>query len=241
MTVVRRQSSNSEKVSSKVHVEATSIPGSKDISDDMCILDVEASLPVCRKNSAESDAPDVPDHENNKMNNYNNSVDQNHSRTNSNNIHMSSSVIGRVGIKSSFIGSSKCMAKLPQIHQDVNHYRENNDHYAISDGIAAQNDVLEPARRGKRTSLLAAKGMLRRSINQLSNIAQHVLPIADDQKEFDEYTKLFVQAILDDMEKSPKSRSSHDENNNNNHVTNNERIGDNDLIKQEHFNRVLDV
>lgn len=246
VTVMRRQSSNSEKLSNKVHVEA--ICGSNDISGDMCILDVEASLPVNRKNSAESDVPDVPDHENSNMNNCITSVDQNHSRPQSNNFHMGNYVNSRVSMKSSFIGSSKRMAKLsffagkttelPQIHQDDNHYRENNDHYTTIDGIAIQNEVTEPARRGKRASLLAAKGMLRRSINQLSNMAQHVLPIADDQKEFDEYTKLFVQAILDDMEARPNSSNSQNEINNNNQIPNNERIGDGNSTRQEHL---LDV
>jgi hypothetical protein len=44
------------------------------------------------------------------------------------------------------------------------------------------------------------RGLLRRSIHQFSTIASQVFPVADDQMEFQEYTKIFVQTMMQDME-----------------------------------------
>jgi amino acid transporter len=118
-------------------------------------------------------------------------------------------------------GSSKKMTVLPffTISTRQNHYRkssivingseqdaqeESSKHNAIDSHGNNSNIPLNNSQRSsqkqlplKRDSLV--RGLLRRSIHQLSTIVSQVFPVADDQKEFQEYTEVFVQTMLQDM------------------------------------------
>lgn len=124
--------------------------------------------------------------------------------------------------KYSSSGSSKKVTVLPffTISTRQNNYRkssivingseqdaqeESSKHNAIDSHGNNSNIQLNYSQRSsqkqlplKRDSLV--RGLLRRSIHQLSTIVSQVFPVVDDQKEFQEYTEVFVQTMLQDME-----------------------------------------
>lgn len=116
-------------------------------------------------------------------------------------------------------GSGKNMAVLPfctvpSRQQDylqsfiAMNYMEQDHHEGSSKKNAGEGDsvfqVMNPNNSSQQQLPVKrnrpVRGLLRRSIHQFSTIASQVFPVADDQMEFQEYTKIFVQTMMQDME-----------------------------------------